>query len=166
MIARATTQDRFCDRIYDKITHGAEQLVPVAQQIEKEIGIPIINKRISVTPIAIAGGALSPDGFVKAAKALDRAADTLGINFIGGFGALVQKGMTTGDRNLIDAIPEALACTGKVWLVGKCRFDKSGNKYGRDNKNGSGDQKDRRAYRRGRVDRLCKACRVLKRSGG
>ena len=106
--------DRFCDRIYDKITHGAEQLVPVAQQIEKEIGIPIINKRISVTPIAIAGGALSPDGFVKAAKALDRAADTLGINFIGGFGALVQKGMTTGDRNLIDAIPEALACTGKV----------------------------------------------------
>ncbi len=106
--------DRFCDRIYDKITHGAEQLVPVAQQIEKEIGIPIINKRISVTPIAIAGGALSPDGFVKAAKALDRAADTLGINFIGGFGALVQKGMTAGDRNLIDAIPEALACTGKV----------------------------------------------------
>lgn len=106
--------DRFCDRIYDKITHSAEQLVPVAQQIEKEIGIPIINKRISVTPIAIAGGALSPDGFVKAAKALDRAADTLGINFIGGFGALVQKGMTAGDRNLIDAIPEALACTGKV----------------------------------------------------
>ncbi|MBO5274544.1 MAG: PFL family protein [Clostridia bacterium] len=106
--------DRFADRIYDKITRRAEHLVKVGEDIEKEYGIPIINKRVSVTPISIAGGALNPDGYVKAAKALDRAADTLGINFIGGFGALVQKGMTRGAANLIEAIPEALASTGKV----------------------------------------------------
>ena len=80
--------DRFCDKIYDKITRKAEKLVSVGEEIEKMYGIPIVNKRVSVTPIAIAGGALSQDGFLKAAKALDRAADTLGINFIGGFGAL------------------------------------------------------------------------------
>ncbi len=106
--------DRFADRIYDKITRRAEHLVKVGEDIEKEYGIPIINKRVSVTPISIAGGALNPDGYVKAAKALDRAADRLGINFIGGFGALVQKGMTRGAANLIEAIPEALATTGKV----------------------------------------------------
>ena len=105
---------RFADLIYDKVTRSAERLVPVCMEIEKEYGIPIINKRVSVTPISIAGGALKPDGFVLAAKALDRAAQTLGINFIGGFGALVQKGMTVGDRNLIEAIPEALASTEMV----------------------------------------------------
>jgi len=106
--------DRFCDKIYDKITRKAEKLVAVGEDIEKMYGIPIVNKRVSVTPIAIAGGALSPEGFVKAAKTLDRAADTLGINFIGGFGALVHKGFTAGDRNLLAAIPQALAQTGKV----------------------------------------------------
>ncbi len=105
---------RFADLIYDKVTRSAERLVPVCMEIEKEYGIPIINKRVSVTPISIAGGALKPDGFVLAAKALDRAAQTLGINFIGGFGALVQKGMTVGDRNLIEAIPEALSSTEMV----------------------------------------------------
>ena len=105
---------RFADLIYDKVTRSAERLVPVCLEIEKEYGIPIINKRVSVTPVSIAGGALKPDGFVLAAKALDRAAQTLGINFIGGFGALVQKGMTVGDRNLIEAIPEALASTEMV----------------------------------------------------
>ena len=107
-------EDRFCDKIYDKITHKAEKLVAVGEEIEKMYGIPIVNKRVSVTPLAIAGGALSRDGFVKAAKALDRAADTLGINFIGGFGALVHKGFTPGDRNLLAAIPQALCETGKV----------------------------------------------------
>ena len=106
--------DRFCDKIYDKITRKAEKLVSAGEEIEKMYGIPIVNKRVSVTPIAIAGGALSQEGFVKAAKTLDRAADTLGINFIGGFGALVHKGFTAGDRNLLAAIPQALAQTGKV----------------------------------------------------
>ncbi len=106
--------DRFCDKIYDKITRKAERLVAEGEEIEKMYGIPIVNKRVSVTPIAIAGGALKREGFLKAAKALDRAADTLGINFIGGFGALVQKGFTAGDENLLAAIPEALATTGKV----------------------------------------------------
>ncbi|MBO5649585.1 MAG: PFL family protein [Clostridia bacterium] len=107
-------EDRFCDKIYDKITRRAEHLVSVGEEIEKMYGIPIVNKRVSVTPLAIAGGALSPDGFVRAAKTLDRAADTLGINFIGGFGALVHKGFTIGDRNLLAAIPQALSETGKV----------------------------------------------------
>lgn len=107
-------EDRFCDRIYDKITRTADRLVPCCIEIEKMYGIPIVNRRISVTPLSIAGGALSPDGYVRAAKTLDRAADTLGINFIGGFGALVQKGFTKGASNLIKAIPEALSSTDKV----------------------------------------------------
>ncbi len=107
-------EGRFCDKIYDKITRKAEHLVKVGEDLEAMYGIPIVNKRVSVTPLSIAGGALSPGGFVRAAKALDRAADTLGINFIGGFSALVHKGFTPADRNLLAAIPEALATTGKV----------------------------------------------------
>ncbi len=105
---------RFSDKIYDKITRRAEKLVSVGEEIEKMYGIPIVNKRVSVTPIAIAGAALDEDGFVRAAHALDRAADTLGINFIGGYGALVHKGFTGGDRHLINSIPRALSETGKV----------------------------------------------------
>ncbi len=103
-----------CDRIYDKITRSAERLVPVGCELEKELGIPIINKRVSVTPISLVGGKYSPDDYVKIAKTLDRAADTLGINFIGGYSALVQKGFTNNARNLIESIPEALTVTGKV----------------------------------------------------
>ncbi len=106
--------DRFADKIYDKITRKAEKLVETGEEIEKTYGIPIVNKRVSVTPIAIAGGALTADGFVKAAKALDRAAETVGINFIGGFSALVHKGFTVADRGLFAAIPQALAETSKV----------------------------------------------------
>ena len=104
-------ENRLCDKIYDKITRTAENLVKVGCDIEKEYGVPIVNKRVSVTPISLIGGALSPDGFIRAAKALDRAAKTLGINFIGGFGALVHKGATKADSNLISVIPEALAET-------------------------------------------------------
>ena len=107
----------FCDKIYDKITRSAEKLVSQCEELEKMYGIPIINKRVSVTPISMAGGALSPDGFIRAARTLDRAADTLGINFIGGFGALVQKGMTRGAANLIEAIPEALSIAKKTWAI-------------------------------------------------
>ena len=106
--------DRLCDKIYDKITKKAEKLVKTGEDIEKEYGIPIVNKRVSVTPVSLIGGAHGPDTYVKIAKTLDRAADTLGINFIGGFSALVDKGFTNGSENLIAAIPEALSTTGKV----------------------------------------------------
>ena len=106
--------DVVCDRIYDKITTKARDLVKVGCEIEKEYGIPIINKRVSVTPVSLIGGRYSKDDYVKIAKTLDRAADTLGINFIGGFSALVQKGFTDNARNLIAAIPEALASTNRV----------------------------------------------------
>ncbi len=101
-------------RIYDKITRKAENLVKVGQDIEWEFGIPIVNKRISVTPIAIVGNACKTDSFVPLALALDKAAKTCGVNFIGGFSALVQKGMTRGDEILINSIPEALASTDVV----------------------------------------------------
>lgn len=110
----AAGKDGFANAVYDKITRRAEKLVSVGEEIEKELGIPIINKRVSVTPIAIAGACLDEKGFVETAKAMDRAADTLGINFIGGYSALVQKGMTDADRRFISTIPEALASTQRV----------------------------------------------------
>lgn len=103
------------DKIYDKITHRAEKLCKTGEDIEKEYGIPIINKRVSVTPIALVGGTYRcEEDFLKLAKALDRAAATLGINFIGGYSALVQKGMTTADNALISSVPEALNTTERV----------------------------------------------------
>ena len=106
--------NRLCDNIYDKITRKAEHLVATGQEIEKKYGIPIVNKRVSVTPISLVAGNMSPDVFLKLAHTLQRAADTVGINFIGGYSALVHKGMTQGDRNLISVIPEALAETQMV----------------------------------------------------
>ena len=104
-------EDRLCQKIYDKLTHTAEHLVKTGCDIEKEYGVPIVNKRVSVTPISLVGGNISPEGYLKIARAMDRAAKTLGINFIGGFSAMVQKGMTKGARNLISVIPQALAET-------------------------------------------------------
>ncbi len=106
--------DRLCDKIYDKITKKAEHLVKTGAEIEKMYGIPIVNKRVSVTPVSLIGGASTPDGYLKIAHTLQRAADTLGINFIGGYSALVQKGMTEGAKNMISVIPEALAQTRNV----------------------------------------------------
>ena len=106
--------DTVCERIYDKITDKARDLVKVGCDIEKQYGIPIINKRVAVTPIALLGGRYTKDDYVKIAKTLDKAAKALGINFIGGFSALVQKGFTDNSRNLIAAIPEALASTERV----------------------------------------------------
>ncbi len=103
--------DTVCTKIYDKITKSAEHLVSTGENIEKEYGIPIINKRVSVTPISLVAGEFSPDDYVKIARTLDNAARTLGINFIGGYGALVQKGFTTNAKNLILSIPEALSTT-------------------------------------------------------
>ncbi len=104
-------EKRLCDKIYDKITKSAEKLVETGADIEKKYGIPIVNKRVSVTPVSLVGGSISPEGYLKVAKTLDRAAKTLGINFIGGFSALVQKGMNKSAANMISIIPEALAET-------------------------------------------------------
>lgn len=102
---------QFCRNVYDKVTTSAEFLVKTGEDIEAEYGIPIINKRVSVTPVAIAAEACKTDSFVPVAEAMDRAAKEIGINFIGGFSALVEKGYTPGDRTLIKSIPEALAAT-------------------------------------------------------
>ena len=103
--------DKMCGRVYDKITRKAKDLVKTGEQIEKELGIPIINKRISVTPAAMILAACDDRDAVKLAKTLERAARECGVNFLGGFSALVQKGFAPGDRELIEAIPEALSVT-------------------------------------------------------
>ena len=97
-----------CDKIYEKITRYAEKLVKTGEDIQHEFGIPIVNKRISVTPMALVAGASETGDYVPFALALDRAAKTCGVNFIGGYSALVQKGMTLADEKLIRSIPEAL----------------------------------------------------------
>ncbi len=102
--------DRSCQKVYDKITTKAKNLVSVGQSLEKKYGVPIVNKRISVTPIAMLVAASGGDP-VKYALTLDRAAKEVGVNFIGGFSALVQKGFSAGDRELIESIPRALAET-------------------------------------------------------
>ena len=100
-----------CDKVYDKICRYAANLVKTGEDIEAEFGIPIVNKRISVTPIAIVGDSCKQQSFVPYAVALDKAAKEVGVNFLGGFSALVHKGFTTGDTRLIESIPEALATT-------------------------------------------------------
>ncbi|MBQ2738147.1 MAG: PFL family protein [Clostridia bacterium] len=105
---------RLEEKIYNKITASAKRLVSVCEELEATYGIPIVNKRISVTPISYIGAGLSPDGFVRLAKTLERAASALGVNFIGGFSAHVQKGEIIGAHNLIEAIPEALSVTEHV----------------------------------------------------
>ena len=106
--------DTCCRKVYEKITRCAKDLVKVGEDIEAEFGIPIVNKRISVTPIALVASACETDSYVKLAQTLDAAAKTCGVNFIGGFSALVQKGATNADWKLIHSIPQALACTERV----------------------------------------------------
>ena len=102
--------DRSCEKVYEKITRKAKDLVPTGNRLESDLGIPIINKRISVTPISFLAAASGGDP-VKYAKTLERAAGATGVNFIGGYSALVHKGFAAGDRELLDSIPEALAET-------------------------------------------------------
>ncbi|MEG1449090.1 MAG: DUF711 family protein, partial [Oscillospiraceae bacterium] len=105
--------DRSCEKVYKKITEKAKDLVRVGEEIEKEYGIPIINKRISVTPISMLVAASGGDP-VKYALTLDKAAHTVGVNFIGGYSALVQKGFAAGEKELIMSIPRALNETERV----------------------------------------------------
>ena len=107
-------KERLKTKIYDKITRSAKDLVSVCEELERMYGIPIVNKRISVTPLSYIGACLSPAGYVELARTLERAAMDLGVNFIGGFSAHVQKGETIGAKNLIAAIPEALSCTDRI----------------------------------------------------
>lgn len=106
--------NKACNKVYDKITRKAEKLVETGEKIEKEYGIPIINKRIAVTPIAMLAAACPKDSPVKFAKALQRAAETCGVNFVGGYSALVHKGFSAGDLELIRSIPEALDVTTRL----------------------------------------------------
>lgn len=105
-----------CQNIYNKITGLAKNLVQTGEEISKEFGIPIVNKRISITPIALVGGTAckTPDDYVQIAKTLDKAAGELGVNFIGGYSAIVSKGMSRSDELLIRSIPQALACTERI----------------------------------------------------
>ena len=106
--------NKACDKVYDKITRKAEKLVETGEKIEKEYGIPIINKRIAVTPIAMLAAACPKENPVKFAMALQRAAETCGVNFVGGYSALVHKGFSAGDLELIRSIPEALDVTTRL----------------------------------------------------
>ena len=130
-----TDIDKACEKVYNKIVDKAHNLVPVGQQIEKEYGIPIINKRISVTPIAMLAAACPNQNPVKFAKALQRAADTCGVNFIGGYSALVHKGFSAGDMALIQSGTLSIAFqTGyysEYMFICKHRFYKIRYKYGR-----------------------------------
>lgn len=105
-----------CQNIYDKITGLAKNLVQTGEDISKEFGIPIVNKRISITPVALVGGTAckTPDDYVQIARTLDKAAGELGVNFIGGYSAIVSKGMSRSDELLIRSIPKALACTERI----------------------------------------------------
>ena len=103
-------------KIYEKITTVAKDLVSTGKDIEKEFGIPIVNKRISITPVSLVGAAAckTPEDYVTIARTLDRAAEKVGVNFIGGYSALVSKGMTPSEENLIRSIPQALAETERI----------------------------------------------------
>ncbi|MDO5389389.1 MAG: PFL family protein [Clostridia bacterium] len=105
---------KMTDKIYDKITRNASRLVKTGDEIGNEFGVPIVNKRISVTPVSLVGGSCGSQAYIEIAKTLDRAAKEVGVNFIGGYSALVQKGCTKGDRDLINSIPEALSITDRI----------------------------------------------------
>lgn len=106
--------NKLCEKVYDKINRYAENLVKVGEQIEEEYGIKVVNKRIAVTPVALFAGSSKAQNYTPIAIALDKAAKNVGVNFIGGFSALVQKGYTEADRILINSIPEALSVTDLV----------------------------------------------------
>ena len=106
--------NKLADKVYDRMTSAAEHLVPTAEQLEREFGIPIVNKRISVTPIAEICAAVTADDLSPIARAMDRAGAEVGVDFVGGFSALVHKGATKADHKLMNSIPRALAETERV----------------------------------------------------
>ena len=159
--------EKLNQNIYDKILRLAHDLVPTGEAIEREYGIPIVNKRISVTPIALVGGnaCKKPEDFVTIAKTLDKAAHEVGVNFIGGYSALVSKGMTKNDENLIRSIPEALATTERVCSSVNVGSTKTRHQHGCCPPDGRDRKRDRRAHERPGFPGLCKTRRFLQRSG-
>ncbi len=152
--------DRSCEKIYRKITEKAKNLVATGEAIERKYGIPIVNKRISVTPIAMLVAASGGDP-VKYALTLDRAAKAVGVNFIGGFSALVQKGFSAGDRELIEAIPQLLLETDFVCSSVNIGSTKAGINMDAVKMMGRCDPKDCGAYQRQAVYRRCQAGGIL-----
>ena len=106
--------DLFTANVKAKLRRYASQLVSVCNEVGDKYGIPVVNKRISVSPIAVVGAPFGPDGMVRVCKALDEAAKEAGVDFLGGFSALVEKGFAKGDRALIEALPQALAETDRI----------------------------------------------------
>ena len=152
-------------RMYDKITQKAENLVSVGESIEREYGIPIIHKRISVTPMALVAGASTDDDYVAFAKMMDRAAKETGVNFIGGFSALVQKGFSKGDEILIRSIPQALSETELCLFFRKRGIHAVRYQYGRSASDGRKNRRDGGADSGQRLHRLRKT-RGLRQRGG
>ncbi len=148
-------------RAYEKICRLAEQLVSVGDALEREYGIPIINRRISVTPIALVAESSAADDYVVMAEALDRAAATVGVNFIGGFSALVEKGFTHGDRILIDSLPQALAVTERVCASINVASTRAGINMTAVGRMGEDHPGMRQGHRRARRHRLREARGVL-----
>lgn len=153
--------ERACEKIYDKISRYAERLVATGEEIEREFGIPIVNKRVSVTPIALVAAASETEDYVPFAKALDRAAKNVGVNFIGGFSALVQKGMTDADPEADRCDPRGAGQHGPCVLVGQCRLVQGRDQHGCCRPDGADGEKDGGAH--GKAGRLWlrQACDLL-----
>ena len=159
-----TDIDKSCEKVYEKICRLAGNLVQTGEEIEKKYGIPIVNKRVSVTPIAMLT-AVSGGDPVKYAHALDKAAKKIGVNFIGGYTALVQKGFAAGDRELIESIPRALAETDFVCSSVNDWFHKSRHQHGRCQNDGQRGQGSFSADKRPAVHRRCQAGSLLQCAG-
>ena len=153
--------ERACEKIYDKITRYAEKLVKTGEDIEREFGIPIVNKRISVTPVSLVAGASETEDYVPFALTLDRAAQTTGVNFLGGYSALVQKGMTAADEKLIRSIPE-----GTGVLLRERGVHPSGYQHGCGRPDGPDYQRDCRGHGGPGRPGLREAGGLLQRCGG
>lgn len=153
-------------RVYDKIVRVAGDLVPIAVSIRRKYGIPIVNRRISVTPIAHVPGSDDPADFVRLAHALDAAAQAVGVDFIGGFSALVQKGFTRTDEALITAIPAAVSETQCGMFIGQRSVHAGGHQHGRRGAYGGRGARRLAPYRRSRLHRQRQDHHLLQRPGG
>ena len=159
--------EQVCDNIHRKIISKAENLVQVGNEIEREFGIPVVNKRISVTPIALVGGRCcrGPEDFVRIARELDRCAREVGVNFIGGYSALVNKGMTQADEYLLSSIPEALAVTERVCSSVNVGSTKTGINMDAVKTAGRDHPGDGRAHKEPGWHRQREVCRIYQRAG-
>ena len=152
--------ERFMENIRDKICRLAQGLVTTCNEVGDRYGVPVVNKRIAVSPIAVAACPFGPSEMVHIARTMDGAAQEVEIDFIGGFGALVEKGFTHGDRALIEAIPEALATTERVCASVNVASTLSRDKHGRSLAHGKDRQGSRSTHRKVQRNCMCKALRL------